>query len=370
MDNQNAGVYTGAYVTEIADVLRASALSGVNAMLVSPPGYGKTEMVVKTAEKVCDKGGVVVKYMHYATLPEELLGLEDPKKALNEGVFERNLVGSVYDPHAKIVILDELWMTNDTAFSILMHAMERKAVNGGLPPVFWGTGNALPSGKRLEALRDRIGLAAHIEVRVGSVNPAEVVRNQMRNGGQLDMPGVFPTWEQVTEIRRAEWTQRAIDAVAEVINSIVDEMIEASIPALNPRKWTQWQKILSTVSMWESGTPDFDKVSETGMAVLRHCFDGDDSCRQKFSEIIDSLANVFKSALESIKERTYEEFKRLRNAYSDDSQRTTLAQRLGEVLAQAEIDLAVFRGDHPDEVRKATDDIMALFQKVVAGGEM
>lgn len=360
--------YVGKYVDEIKDALTASALAGVNAVLISKPGYGKTEMAIEIGNRVSDEH-CLFKGLHYATPAEELNGMLDPQSAFaSPPRFVLNREGSIWDEKVRVVILDEFHRTNDVAFSILMHAMERKDKSSA--PVFWGTANMLPSGPRHDALLDRIAIIAWLVP--DKIDTRLVVRAQLSGNHKMTVGDGIPAWGEVTEVRSATPGKKAIRAVEQMVRDIESEVANAGLNDFNPRRSTQWAKILFRVSVYITGEADFSEIPTKAMRSLRHAFLAKTEEEAKlWKSIFSTIEDPLASALDEIRNRALNAFNGVLPFTKDPSRRAEGAQRLGEVLAEVQKDLSAFENEQSrDRIDDTLKGILDAFNKVVRGEDI
>lgn len=295
--------FVGEYPKEVKKLFTASLVSGTNTIIISKPGWGKTEMALTIGKNVAPDGTIFIE-LDPSTPPETIKGAYDPAKML-DGQLERIVKGTPYDPDAKIVILDEIWRANDVVFDSLIHATAPKLVNPIDRPIFWGTANWVNKSERNAALRDRFGLYMFLE---GDLNAEEVVSQQINNGmWDLTWADDVPRWEECIRIRKAKPTKKSEDTIKAVISTLV---AEASKPAdekdlrprfeVNPRRVGQWAEILFRLSILYHGKANFDDVSQAA-ELLKYAYPlMDKETARAWHEVTASIANSFGSVLDAI----------------------------------------------------------------------
>ena len=85
--------FVGNYPEQVRSVLTASALAGVHAIILGPPGWGKTSLALACARALGGLGGYVVIRLDPATPPARIQGAYDPA-AILQGRLERVLEGT------------------------------------------------------------------------------------------------------------------------------------------------------------------------------------------------------------------------------------------------------------------------------------
>ena len=140
---------------DVTDLFQGSIDTALNAVIVSPPGWGKSEMAYKTAVSIYGEDSVLFVEIAPSTPPEAIEGPVDIV-ALREGTFVRRRDRTPYDQSIQVVILDELFRANELLLDSLLHATQ--PVVRDHRPIFWGTTNFISREKRFEALRERFAL--------------------------------------------------------------------------------------------------------------------------------------------------------------------------------------------------------------------
>ena len=140
---------------DVTDLFQGSVDTALNAVIVSPPGWGKSEMAYKTAVSIYGEDSVLFVEIAPSTPPEAIEGPVDIV-ALREGTFVRRRERTLYDQSVQIVVLDELFRADELLLDSLLHATQ--PVVRGHQPIFWGTASFVPREKRFEALRERFAL--------------------------------------------------------------------------------------------------------------------------------------------------------------------------------------------------------------------
>lgn len=263
--------FQGKYTEEIKNLLIASAVSGQNAVLVGPPGWGKTHMALTAAHAVADKGGTIFLEFDPSTPPEVVKGAYNPA-ALLDGKLERVFDDTPYDKRAKVVICDELFRTSDIVFDAFIHVTENKTRLPSQMPVFWATANHVADYNRVEALRDRFALWMYLDV--GKPDVKNIVKSHLSNGIHVEDPtwkSSFPSWKECMEIRRSHPGKVQIAMVSEFISALSKESHNCGFE-INPRRIVQWSAILYCYSSLLSGTTAFQLIPKDVMRMLSYAY--------------------------------------------------------------------------------------------------
>src|SRR3990167_7020166 len=221
--------FQGAYIGDIRDTLIASALSGHHVILLSAPGWGKTNVAVEVAKAIAGDNHVFIG-LDSTTPPEAMSGMIDPAAILDTPPrLEKVIKGTPYDPNARIVTLDEIGRASEIVFDMLLHVLQPYHVDPDHAPSVWATSNFAPSGDRQEALRDRFALWMWVSPQSMDVRGLVKTRLNRKFGESLAVPnGVpVPDWNDVMRIRQARPNDATSTAVAAVIETLATEAVQA-----------------------------------------------------------------------------------------------------------------------------------------------
>lgn len=357
----------GNYTKNMRDVIEAAAVSGLNSMFISPPGFGKTTAAIMAGQTICQDNGFVFLPLDPSTPPERLLGAYDPAQMLN-GKLVRLEDGTVYDPNGKIIVLDEIFRANDIACDILLHAIEDKFTNIIHRKVFIGTSNHIGKTERVEAFRDRFALWSlfHPEIGSGDVSAA-YLDSMIHNGSNpVDTNWVsgLPAWNDVLKIRALKPTQKSADVITDMVRTLATEAKESGFQ-VNPRREVQWTELLFFTTAWKKSSNDFTDIPSCVSNLLQYAYPITDmETASKWKQVALSVYNTVASAVEAAKNVAYQEFLKISQKSGRDSQ--DKITELGEKFTQFNTDLVAKFGKIP-EVEAAVDEITTLFRKAVLG---
>lgn len=334
--------FAGRYPHSIKTILVASAVSGHNVVLLSPPGWGKSDMTRAVAHKISGEAGTVWLPLDPATPPEAVKGAYDPAALLN-GKLNRVLTGTPYDPGAQIVILDEFARANDVVFDALVHVTSRKDLpDQDLRPVFWATTNFSPKTERTEALRDRFGLWIHLEP---DLDVRAIISGHLNNGTGTDPDFTkgLPTWAECMQVRKARPTARTLGLIQEYIENLASEAKSENME-VNPRRIVHWSEILFRVGVWYSGSCDWTAIPKEAMVPMQWAYPTvDKAVAKKWTQIAGSITDQLGAAIEAIRSNALAEFQKVA-AITDPQERVAKVTTLGKFLTQSQQDLCRLAG--------------------------
>jgi len=308
------------YVDQIKTVLQASIDAGLNAILISPPGWGKSRMAFESAVALyADR--VLFLELSPSTPPEAVEGAID-LAALREGRLARNIARTPYDPNVKLVILDELWRANEVVFDLLLHATQPVARPN--PPIFWATSNFISKDKRFDALRDRFALWLWLE--------PVFTRNVIRDSFDLSLT---PPGEPVMGVDEAR--ERAFQLAEQALGSGF---------SVNPRVFGYWVRV-------------FERCPNPLDALL-YCYPLDSSEQAtRWSEVVAAIADPEAAAVQGFM-ATIE----LRLNDLDGMSRHDGIALFGELVAEAERVLGEY-----EKGKVAIEALKRRFLEYVSGGK-
>ena len=264
------GVFTGAYVADILQVLTASAISNTNAIVISPPGFGKTEIFSRAAHEMTG-GQWNFTALTPSSPPTLIEGVYNPAEFL-KGNMVRRVEGTAMDPRNRVVILDEIGRASEPTYDSLLHAVDRKDVPANQRPVFWATANFVLTDERTEALRDRIGLWMHVRPVIHDQRQMlDSFREAFTHDLQLALPQAVPSWDEIVRVRACLPGPRAHNALADFIQSVCEEIAQPPEPENpNPRHLRQWYNTLFRYSVFLKGTENFTEVAAEAKKLVRY----------------------------------------------------------------------------------------------------
>lgn len=346
----------------LQDMYIASLVSGTNAMVVCPPGYGKTEMTYGIAKSVLGgsqvENGLIYIELDPSSHPDVIGGYKDPAALINGQGVKWVYDGTPYDPKAKIVMLDELFRTNDVNFDKMIHTTND--IRRANRPVFWGTSNFVVKSPRTEALRDRFALWYHY-----SPEPVDIY-SIVTGGDVLEWTYQVPSWDQIMEVRNMVPDQDTLEAISDQLELLVGNV--GSNFTINPRRVKQWRDILYKYGAYTLGTSQFTKVPEQALRILKFAYPTNDEGEfAEWGQAVLSIVDALGTAMSALRAEAYKRWRQV-VAASNPSDKSALHAELGKMLADAELQLSQFGQDEP-AVQDALLEMNTWFRKAIRGEE-
>jgi hypothetical protein len=255
--------YSGQYVHDIRDVLTASLCARANVVLMSPPGWGKTEIPSTFADVVVGPENHNRIDFTPATPVARVEGAVDPNHYATTGEFILNRAGTPYDEDMRVVMFDELFRGSDPSYDASIHSTDPLKQHHC---TVWATSNFVSLSDRVAALIDRFPI--WYWHKGGTVDVRAITIAQMSSNGKPSIPGDLPTWEQIEEARAAQPGLKAIEAVADYNEGLAQEAIAEKF-VIHPRRVAMWRKILYHYSVYHTGTNDFSVVPPEPTRIMQ-----------------------------------------------------------------------------------------------------
>jgi len=358
--------FVGSYVNDITLALKASVVSQEHCLVISPPGWGKTDIELSAGHKCLGKNnGLVFIRFAASSPPQKVEGVFDPQAALgNPARFVLVRKNTVFDPDAKIVIADEFTRPSDPVFDILIDALNRKDIPQKDAPVFWGTANFATTSARSEALRDRIGLIPWI--RPGVIDVRAVVDAHAHSMYEELEIGDFPTWKEVLEVRNADPGDHAIEVCKEILELLAQEAAKAGL-AVNPRRATQWFNILFHINVLLTGKADFDSLEGDACKCLTWAWANTDETKAaEWQKIASCVVDIIGTAISELKGKTLDKVRMLMSKTGSNAPRAKLAVELGEIIQDGQKELEQL-GSKDKRIKQALEELESVFVRIARG---
>lgn len=315
--------FEGYYVPDIELAVKSSLVSGNHALLIGPPGCGKTDIAVTVMRQMTADG---LKWKIFrlspSTPPETVEGGLDIGKALAvPSQFVTDTSNTFNDVTYHSFIADEVGRTSEPVQDSLLHALERHDLEAGdLAPVVVCTSNFMPETKRAEAMVDRIPTFVWVEP--GKVDPraigfAALQSNRRAKVVDCGLPQL--TVARMLEIRREDPAAHpdSCKAVVDIIEALAAEAEKEKF-TVNARRITQWSVSLWKTAAWLSGSFDFTTVPPTATNILKWMWPAlrlDQA--KRWQQVASACADTVGTAIERMKAEAVKKLGEIKEQKSD-----------------------------------------------------
>lgn len=370
-DNGNTKkFFSGQYVEPIRDALIASALSGVNALLIGGAGTGKTAISSSMADDIF--GRKVIIRLDETTPPEKITGPIDLGKMLAEdSKLEFVRENTPYEPGLMNCILDEVGRASGPIFSLLMDVTDRLDMPESQRYAVWCTSNFMPSGDKTAALLDRIGFWVWVPTAEQDVT-AFIRARAASLHEDLHVPGTLPTRDDVIAAYAAVPGPKAIQAIANFIQTLADEVKQDASGfkfMINNRRMSQWFSILFRAGYWYSGgDPDFDIIPDKAILALKWAYPNTSlEMSVAWEQIVTPLADSIGAMVDQIFQTAYGQFKTFCANYPTKSARIGKIGELGAAIQTAQQNLYSVADSENERVQDALNRLTEVYSAILSG---
>ena len=350
--------FIGEYSKELTELFELAILTNQNAVAVTPPGYGKSELALALARSYVDSDDAVSFIeINPTTKPDVIIGKIDLQAAIKDQEVRRDVTGTPYDPDVQIVVFDEVSRASGPLFDLMLHILN--PVTGRRLPCL-ATANFLPDDERTEAMFDRFSYYYYMGAE--TVNTLDLLIAQ---GGEVVPTYSTETVEAVRAMSWDDWPEVSRLAAVSIIDILEKEAVAAGL-SINPRRKVQWAKTLLSVSYAEYNTNEFATIAPAAVRALRF------SVPAKSLEdylawvaVARSVTNTMDAALEAVKIETFTIMREIVEG-TTDSKKSVRMLALGQKVAEAEETLRTMFGEAP-EVEACISEIKEYMRQAVKG---
>ncbi|GGI98214.1 AAA family ATPase [Paenibacillus hunanensis] len=262
---------------EVIEGLVVAMIARQHALLIGPPGTGKSALVTELAQRFTGVNYFQWLLTRFST-PEELFGPVSLKE-LEQGVYKRNTVGKL--PEAHTSFLDEIFKANSAILNALLTLInERQFYNNDAPvrvPLMSliGSSNEYPEeGEGLEALFDRFLL----RFEVNYIGEEQAFIDMLK--GQPSNP-IYMTVEELKELQQLSDTVIIPDEIYEMLSKIRIELRNQGILPSDRR----FKQILSLIRAKAILAGRTSAIAED-ISILKHSLWDTPNQQDKVAKII------------------------------------------------------------------------------------
>lgn len=352
--------FIGDYSKELQELFELAILTNQNAVAVTPPGYGKSELALSLARAYAiDKDhGVSFIEINPTTKPDKIEGKVDLQAAIKDQEIRRDVTGTPYDERTEIVVFDEVSRASAPLFDLMLHILN--PVKGRRLPCL-ATANFLPDDERTEAMLDRFSF--YFFMAGEQVDTFDLLTAQ---SGEI-----VPTYSEeivdaVRSMRWEDWPDASKKAAVGIIDILEKEAVASGLQ-INPRRKVQWAKTLLAVTYAVNGLePEFSKIAAAAVQALRFSFPAR-SLEEYLAWVVvsRSVTNKMETAIESVKIEVFQILKDIVDG-TDGQPKSVRMISLGTKVAEAEDTLREMFGE-TDEVEACIEEIKDYMRQAVRG---
>jgi MoxR-like ATPase len=343
--------------TDLEILYSASLAAWQNAMVICEPGWGKSKISYHMGKQAAGKEGTVFVPLSPSTPPEKITGPVSIT-ALKKDKLEYATANTPYDPKADIVILDELYRSNDIIFDMLIHRTN-DIVDHDNQPVFWGTSNWTAKSDRTEALRDRFALWYYFEP--DGVDSELVIRSADISTWTFGLPNM----KDVKEIRKVPMPRASEDAIVKAVEDLQDAIGNEKFK-VTPRRVEAWRELLFRYSLLKTGKAEFKQVPADALRILKYAYPAKDGAEaRKWAGLASTVVDVVGAKIEAYIQEAKKKFMKVTKE-ADPNQRAQFMAELGATLAESTSELEKL-GEGDARVEQALDTFNKWFRAAAEG---
>lgn len=327
------------YHFERKDIVRSlvvALLARVHAVLLGPPGTGKSRIVRDICQRV--KGQFFEWLLTRMSTPEELFGPMS-LKSLEQDEYRRITTGKL--PEAEIAYLDEIFKGSSAILNTMLGVLnERIFHNDGQPTklplqMVVGSSNELPEDREeLGALWDRF-LIRHVVYPIKD----QTAFMKMLTVDKNPTPSVFISAQDLAQAQQ-EVVQVDLSEIYPVIASLRSQVNKLGI-AVSDRRWHDAMSVIQA-NAWMNG---HTKADSSDLEILQHVLWDSPEQRTDVAKAILTLVSPFDQEAQDILDEAMEAYQAAMSAPEEEQtqagleaskQLKSLMGRLEKVRDQAQ----------------------------------
>lgn len=358
-------------------VVTAAFLTRQNVMVVSEPGYGKTEILDAMGKQVFGAERTMLFPCVPSTLPADIVGYANPVYSIDpdaeaNGVPYWITKGTPVNEQIQFCLLDEVGRFGDLGSDTAVHAMHN--ISRFHRPVYCATSNWLTATPRTEAMRDRFSFT--VWYMPSTVDVRALVSTPKIQGWVFDLP----TMEQIDtmQVWLEQYTTSPIEYNCnEVIMTLLEQiqkLCEGTIFKFNNRRVHQFRAILYAMGAHYAQAQDFTELPRQAFKALEQAYPITDFNQAlKWRQIIASVVDVVETEIAEFKANAYESWQSVFATHADRSGKITsqagkdaMSIELGRAWASNE---ELLMGQFPNDPRAkdALREMFSVYRQLLQG---
>ena len=363
-------------------VMQAGMLVKQNILLISKPGYGKSEIFDAMGRQVYGEGVIddqdhtfVLPCMP-STLPPDVVGFQNPMYMIDPEAEAKRLEywitkNTPVDRQVEYCILEEATRIGDLGGDALVHAMH--SISKYHRPMYVANANWLTPTPRNEALRDRFSFTIFYQPSI--VDVRALVHTPAIQTWSFDLPN----YEQICQVR--EWENDFIRnpdgyACDDVISSLLEQIqrvCEGTDFEFNNRRVFQLRSMLYGMGCFYADSNDFTQLPKQAFEALMYAYPVVDFAQANmWKKIVYSVIDVVETQISEFKSNAYQAWQEIfsqhadRNGTISQAQRDGLSRKLATTWQSYEKTLqAEFPGD--PRVGSALQEMFSIYRELIRG---
>ncbi len=335
---------------ELIDGIMITLLAQENALLIGPPGTGKSDIVMSMSR--CFNG---LKYFQWLltefSTPEEIFGAYNLQD-LSKGIYRRNTEYKL--PVSHISFLDEVFKGSSAILNSLLTILnERLFYDYGLPqktPIMsvFGASNELPEqGDGLDAINDRFVMRFVVNPIKENNNFKKFLHSKTANNGITMAPIV--SGKDLATLQNMVLQIKVDAGLVDTIQEIREELIQSDIKEPSTRRFGKCIRILQAAALLDgSNVVDF-----THLKVLKNVLWQDIEEKVTVASIVAKYCvDTFTSTLQAVATRAKDVYENGKNSNTTDNTVESLRK-----LKEIEKELDSLKSQYPNKETKINEEI-------------
>lgn len=363
-------------------VMQAAMLAKQNVLLISKPGYGKSEILSAMGNQVFGEGRIddqdhtFVLTCTPSTLPPDVVGFANPVYSMDAQAKEKGLTywiteGTPVNQNVMFCVLEEATRIGDLGGDTLIHAMHN--ISKYHRPLYVANANWLTPTPRNEALRDRFSFTIFYQPSI--VDVKALIRTPAIESWEFDLP----TFEEILEVQG--WTNDFVrnpdnyrcSEVLETLLENIQRVCEGTEFEFNNRRVFQLRSMLYSMGAYYAKSPDFDKLPREAFSALAYAYPVVDFGQASlWKKIVVSLVDRVETEIAEFKANAYDSWQAIFNKHADRSgniqaaQRDALTREMTKTWTTAERQL---RENFPNDqrVEMALKEMFSIYREIILG---